>query len=777
MAGKTILELSAAAAAAAADKFLIRKDAETADRSITGTLLATFIQNAAVIDNASFEVLTGTDAQTLWEQNDVELLNARSTGVRYGGALTDQGSGVIRIAAGGGGILDNSTPSTPTYTAITWSQTDLDLSAADGVYFIYVNSSGTVVSTTTMPNHSEYRTGIYLHRVSIRSGVYSASTSIVQPLQQYGPQIWDIWRSLGPIKRGFELSAASTNLTIAIASGEVYEAGSNFYTDPTSPHETEISAKNPATFRHVDQDGDQTADRTALDVGNYDLGGTITAIPGASTRAQIFTVKMFPGSGGNVRIFYGQEFFSSVDEAEAALQGGLHNPILPSIYNEAVTLGWIIAQSGAINLADGTQKFITANRFGLTGGAIASSGANPLLASNNLSDLNDASISRTNLGLAIGSDVQAWDADLDAIAALAKTDGNIIVGNGTTWVAESGATARTSLGLGTADSPQFIGVNVGNVSDTTITRASAGVIAVEGDNVLMASNIGNSVQGYDAGLQSISGLTTLADRMIYTTALDTYDVTPLTSFARTLIDDASALDARSTLGLSIGTDVQAYNTNLAAIASLAVTDGNIIVGNGSTFVAESGATARTSLGLTIGTDVQAYDAELTAIAGLTSAANKVPYFTGSGTADLLDFIDDDTFATASATSLPSSESTKAYVDNKSNVGSARFTSSETTITASSTSTIAHGLGAVPKLVMLKIICKTAEYGYSIGDVLYMSMSADNRATNNAGSQVEIDATNVYVHYSSNQPFAVVNKSTFAVTSITPANWKVIVEAW
>ena len=37
--------------------------------------------------------------------------------------------------------------------------------------------------------------------------------------------------------------------------------------------------------------------------------------------------------------------------------------------------------------------------------------------------------------------------DLTAIGALAKTDGNLIVGNGSTWVAESGATARTSLGL------------------------------------------------------------------------------------------------------------------------------------------------------------------------------------------------------------------------------------------------------------------------------------------------------------------------------------------
>jgi hypothetical protein len=93
----------------------------------------------------------------------------------------------------------------------------------------------------------------------------------------------------------------------------------------------------------------------------------------------------------------------------------------------------------------------------------------------------------------IGSTVQAYDADLTTLGGLSSADGNFIVGSATGWVVESGATARTSLGLGTA----------ATTASTDYATAAQGTTA---DSALQPGDIGSTVQAYDADLTALAGL-------------------------------------------------------------------------------------------------------------------------------------------------------------------------------------------------------------------------------------------------------------------------------
>lgn len=158
--------------------------------------------------------------------------------------------------------------------------------------------------------------------------------------------------------------------------------------------------------------------------------------------------------------------------------------------------------------------------------------------------------------------------------------------------------------------------------------------------------IGEDVQAFDAELAALAGLVSAADRLPYFTALGAAALATFTTAGRALVDDTNSAAQRTTLGLEIGVDVQAFDAELAALASLVSAADRVpyFTGSGAAALATftsagraliddaNTAAQRTTLGLVIGTDIQAFDAELAAIAGLTSAADALPYFTGSGAA-------------------------------------------------------------------------------------------------------------------------------------------------
>lgn len=182
-----------------------------------------------------------------------------------------------------------------------------------------------------------------------------------------------------------------------------------------------------------------------------------------------------------------------------------------------------------------------------------------LLAANNLNDLSIFADARSNLGLgtmavqaasavaitggtlagvtsltgtAVGTQIQAYDATLAALAAANWAANALPIGTGADTLSQTAFAASTFPARASA----------GNLVAKTITDTALTLL----DDVLTSDMrttlglvIGTNVQAFDATLQSLSALGTASERYAYTTGVDTWAEGVTTPTSRALLTNAS----------------------------------------------------------------------------------------------------------------------------------------------------------------------------------------------------------------------------------------------
>jgi hypothetical protein len=411
---------------------------------------------------------------------EVRVINHQSSGLIFGGEIIKNALSADQydISAGNGVIIDNITdPNNPTVYNVSWpaltGNTPTNL-ATSNITYIAIDQNGDIQEIGTPPTGTSRRLLISLGSVAHTNNT-TVDTVTNNPDLYVSPisQLRDIEDAVGIINNGNIITPDGVGLSIDKTVGSLVFNGINYNIDTAEPSKKTYPAVSSPTIRLRTQTGNG-ASSTTIDVGNYDVNGTITPMTGVNKAGNW---RFFLTLSGDIVAQYPQVAYKSLADATQGLQ---REPfiIYDNLTTSSVLIGVASILANATDLNDETQAaFFNVSKFGELGGAAAGVSTSSLQKAYNNS-IEPEILTNSTLGgvtLRRGS-----AADSDNILEIQNNAGDNVAtfdgeGNGTF----TGSLSASNLsGTNTGDQDLSVKLNVASPAFTGQQSAPLGTVAL-----------------------------------------------------------------------------------------------------------------------------------------------------------------------------------------------------------------------------------------------------------------------------------------------------------